>query len=170
MGGYDEESVTITWASPGDSDGTQPAFYVYETPPDALAIRLNSTPLEETTFVDRRKGKIVWGVERCFTVSTVHRFEESVAVESMPSAPACITLADIFLPKPPAELQAVPSERVVSLIWNENTEPDLAGYLVLRGGTGGAADRHHPDAHHAGPFRGLYGRAGTDVPVCGRSR
>jgi len=134
---YDEESVTISWSSPDEPDGIKPAFYVYETPSDALAVRLNSTPIQETTYVDRRAAKIIWGVERCFTVSTVHRFEENLAVESIPSAPACVTLADKFPPKAPAGLQAVPSERVVSLIWNENTEPDLAGYLVLRGGTGG---------------------------------
>jgi hypothetical protein len=45
---------------------------------------------------------------------------------------------DTFSPAPPQGLATVASEGVISLIWEPNTEPDLAGYLVLRGETADA--------------------------------
>jgi fibronectin type 3 domain-containing protein len=42
-------------------------------------------------------------------------------------------LTDTFPPVAPAGLIAVADADGISLIWDENTEPDLAGYLVLRG-------------------------------------
>jgi hypothetical protein len=38
----------------------------------------------------------------------------------------------MFPPKPPTGLQAIASEGAISLIWEPNTEKDLAGYIVLR--------------------------------------
>ncbi len=49
----------------------------------------------------------------------------------MPSV--CFAPADVFPPAAQRALAAVPDERAVSLIWEPNTEPDLAGYRVLRG-------------------------------------
>jgi hypothetical protein len=57
----------------------------------------------------------------------------AAAIESDPSDPICLTPHDIFPPAPPKNLQAVGSAGVVNLIWDANTEPDLAGYRVLRG-------------------------------------
>jgi hypothetical protein len=142
---YDDQRIELSWDKPASisetpdpaassrtSDDKTAGFFVYEHPEKGSPVRLNGTPVAETTFADRRKEKIVWGAERCYAVSTVHEVE-GLPVESEPSAPVCVNLVDTFPPKAPAGLQAVPSQHVISLIWNENAETDLAGYLVLRG-------------------------------------
>ena len=60
------------------------------------------------------------------------------AIESDPSGPICITPKDTFPPAPPKGLAAVASTGVINLIWDANTEADLAGYVVLRGEAPGA--------------------------------
>jgi fibronectin type 3 domain-containing protein len=57
----------------------------------------------------------------------------SITVESAPSKTACVTPADTFAPAAPRSIAAVASEGAIGLIWEPNTEGDLAGYLVLRG-------------------------------------
>ena len=47
--------------------------------------------------------------------------------------PQCVTPRDQFAPAAPRGLAAVPTAGQISLIWDANTEKDLAGYLVLRG-------------------------------------
>jgi fibronectin type 3 domain-containing protein len=59
-------------------------------------------------------------------------------IESDPSRPICVTPKDTFPPGAPKGLAAVASTGVVNLIWDANTEADLAGYIVLRGEAGGA--------------------------------
>ena len=56
----------------------------------------------------------------------------SVTLESAPSAPACLTPLDKFPPAAPKGLRAVAEDGAVSLVWDQNTEADLGGYLVLR--------------------------------------
>ena len=47
---------------------------------------------------------------------------------------------DTFAPAAPKELQTVPSEGAIDLIWEPNTEKDIAGYIVLRGTPDGTLD------------------------------
>ena len=55
-----------------------------------------------------------------------------VHVESGPSERACATSKDVFPPAAPKGLAAVSTPGAMQLIWNANTEGDLAGYIVLR--------------------------------------
>lgn len=90
--------------------------------------RLTKTPMTEGEFVDKR---IEWGVERCYTVRTVWTFGE-LSVESDAAPPRCVTPTDTFSPAAPTGLTPIPSEGAITLIWNPNTEGDLAGYVVFR--------------------------------------
>jgi fibronectin type 3 domain-containing protein len=58
------------------------------------------------------------------------------SIESDASSATCLTPVDTFPPAAPRGLAAVTGDGGVSLIWEPNTEKDLAGYLVLRGETG----------------------------------
>ena len=93
---------------------------------------LSPGPLDAPSYADSR---VEYGVERCYAVRTldvVAGFE----VRSRLSPPACVTFADTFPPAAPQALTAVGSAGEVSLLWRPNDEPDLAGYVVLRGSPG----------------------------------
>lgn len=145
---YDEQTIHLAWdaAAVGDADvlpahplGMPPpafAYHVYELAPNAggdgappVAVRLTKAPVDGRQYDDARMD---WGKKRCYAVSTVEVLG-NMSIESEPSAPACVTLADTFPPAAPHGLRAVGTEGAISLIWDPNSEADLAGYLVLRG-------------------------------------
>lgn len=145
---YDESGVTVRWtsdagpsvrsggAAAGDVVESRPiacdaptvGYHVYEVGAERFETRLTDKPVDEARFIDRR---VEWGVERCYTVRAVHTLN-AMPVESEPAPPACEMLADTFPPAPPKGLVAVASEGAINLIWDANTERDLAGYIVLR--------------------------------------
>jgi hypothetical protein len=154
--GYDETAITVTWTPPSEAPVAQQpasgdvlparligvsvpatAYNVYDVKPDSRQtrdgpehqeIRLTSQPVAAARFVDNR---LEWGVERCYAVRVVRIFD-GLTAESDASPPRCVTPADTFPPKPPTGLQVIASEGAISLIWEPNTEKDLAGYVVLR--------------------------------------
>jgi hypothetical protein len=89
---------------------------------------LNPVPLDVMTFSDA----LEFDRERCYVVRAVRGVAPNI-VEGDASEPACVAPTDIFPPAPPARVVAVTDGGGVSLIWEPNAEPDLAGYLVLRG-------------------------------------
>lgn len=93
-----------------------------------LAAPLNGQPLAVTTYTDTR---MTWGQQRCYEVRTVDEYGK-LLIDSVPSPPTCVTLKDTFPPAAPTRLQGVASAGAISLIWEPNSESDLAGYLVLR--------------------------------------
>lgn len=140
---FDQSSVTVTWEAPVATSDEAPgvAYNVYRSSalapvpqpgePAALTIPapLNDKPLEVTTYTH---AGAVAGQEQCFVVRAVATVGTSV-VESDPSEPICVTPADTFPPAAPTGLAAVSGAGVINLIWDANTDADLAGYLVLRG-------------------------------------
>lgn len=113
-------------------------YHLFEVPPAAVAedpfaitlpTPLTPQPLAVTEHVI--KG-VTFGVERCFVVRPVERMAGEVVMG--PASPrTCVTPVDTFAPAAPSSLAAIAGEGVISLIWEPNTEADLAGYLVLRG-------------------------------------
>jgi hypothetical protein len=142
---YDADAVTVTWSGaalpadallPSHPLGTAPpdiGYNVYERPPKAATAadetRLTDTPVEDGTFKDTR---MTWGTTRCYVVRAIETLGD-LRIESADSAPTCKELVDTFPPAAPKGLRAVPSEGAISLLWDANSERDLAGYLVLRG-------------------------------------
>ena len=89
---------------------------------------INAAPLDAMTFSD----SVEFNRERCYIVRAVQGMPPN-AVEGDASMPNCFIPVDMFPPAPPVRLVAVADEGGISLIWEPNTEPDIAGYLVLRG-------------------------------------
>jgi hypothetical protein len=110
------------YAAPAAGSGAVPVPLTAPAP-------LNAKPLEVTTFVHEGAAP---GTEQCFVVRSVATIG-TATIESDPSNPICVTPTDTFPPAAPKNLQAVGSAGVISLIWDANTDADLAGYLVLRG-------------------------------------
>jgi predicted small lipoprotein YifL len=157
---YTESGMTLAW-EPSSNARTAPAaqddptllpakpllpppsptgYHVSEAPrsaaapPDPYALALPTTlttqPLSTTTFAV--PGAVRYGEERCFVVRAVDVVTGTMTV-GRPSQPACVTPVDTFPPAAPKQLAAIAGVGVVNLIWEPNTEPDLAGYIVLRG-------------------------------------
>jgi hypothetical protein len=137
---FSETAVTIKWSAPEDG-GQHPPFtynvYAYtkaEPAPNQSALVAMTPPLNpqpiETLALEH--GGAEPGKEQCFVVRTVEAVA-STTVESEPSAPVCVTPVDRFAPAAPTGLAAVATTGAMNLIWDANHEPDIAGYLVLRG-------------------------------------
>jgi predicted small lipoprotein YifL len=136
----DEKSVTVTWEPPPSLSDEAPGvlYNVYEMRaagsgavgvPGLAPAPLNPQPLDVTSF--SRPGAET-GKEQCFVVRSVATVGTST-IEGDPSDPICVTPRDTFPPAPPKALAAVAGTGAVNLIWDPNSEGDLAGYLVLRG-------------------------------------
>ena len=114
-----------------------PGFNVYEMPGEAgkpPAVQpLNAKPQLDSTF---EVPLTAFDVRRCFAVRALETIGERT-IESELSPAVCATPVDTFAPAAPAGLAAVSGPGGINLIWNANTEPDLAGYLVLRGAAPG---------------------------------
>jgi hypothetical protein len=96
---------------------------------DQLNAPLNANLLTIPSFTD---AKVEFGTERCFVVRRVEMVG-GIAIEGAPSPPACVTPVDTFPPAAPKGLVHIANANGVSLLWEANTDPDLGGYLVLRG-------------------------------------
>jgi hypothetical protein len=124
---HDAKAITVEWLP---STPPSSGYNVYETKDRVdAASPINPAPLKAPPFTDAR---MAFGVERCYVVRALAG-AEGAFVESESSAPACVTPRDTFAPAAPTGLTVVGGEGVISLIWDANTEPDLGGYLVLRG-------------------------------------
>ena len=142
---YTEKTITVVWTPPTSLQGAaaqapdsdvlpsrplgplRPAlgYNVYDS---ATGTLLTMMPVVEPRYVDSR---IVWGEERCYVVRAVDRVG-GLSIESEAQAPRCTKLIDMFPPAAPKDLKAVSTDGVISLIWEANSESDLAGYIVLR--------------------------------------
>lgn len=140
---HDADGVQLAWIPPPAAKGAGPGdvrYNVYRVSQDsddaaspawaaAVPVPQNSDPLDAPAFTESTP---LDGVERCYVVRSVG------SVESGPSAPACVTPVDVFPPAAPRRLSAAAAPGGISLIWEPNEDPDLAGYLVLRGEAGDA--------------------------------
>jgi hypothetical protein len=152
---YDERAIKVDWdAVPGRQPVQRTAandelpsspigaaapallYNVYDASTKPAAVKLTPTPIAGSEYSDDR---IVWGEERCYVVRAVETVGD-LRIESDAPPPVCKTLRDTFPPAPPANLQSSPLEGAINLIWDANTEKDLAGYVVLRGTTADALE------------------------------
>ena len=123
-----EAAVVVDWTPPVGEPGL-PAFSFNVYRRDAPATPLNPSPIAEPKF---EVGGVEYGKEQCFVVRSVQKFG-AVTIEGVQSAPACLTPLDKFPPAAPKGLRAVAEDGAISLVWEQNGEADLGGYMVLRG-------------------------------------
>jgi hypothetical protein len=127
-----ERAIVLEWTAPADATAIA-GYHVYAAGDPAAATGspqpLNAEAITGTSWED---PGMQFGVERCYVVRSVAIVADT-RIEGEPSARQCIVPVDVFPPATPANLAAVGAEGEIGLIWDRNSEPDLAGYLVLRG-------------------------------------
>jgi hypothetical protein len=141
-GTADETPQTLPARTLSPYPTTVYAYAVYEMAPSGFTppvlqpgfvppypVQLTTPPLTTLKWSDAR---FEVGVERCYALRTVAT-TGTLTVESALSPSACVKTLDVFAPATPKNLAAVASEGAINLIWEANTEGDLAGYIVLRG-------------------------------------
>lgn len=122
-------SVATTYAV---FDVSAPASGAEAPAPDPYAITQPAPLVPASAATELVLKGVTFGVERCFVVRPVDQVF-GVTVIGPASPKACITPLDTFPPAAPRSLQAIAGSGVINLIWEANSEPDLAGYMVLRG-------------------------------------
>jgi hypothetical protein len=118
-----ENAVVVEWSAAD----TAAAYNVYRA--DDVVQPINTSALTAPSF---EHAGVPFGQEQCYRVRSIAQID-GVSLEGEPSDPYCVTPRDEFPPAAPRGLAAVPTAGQISLIWDANTEKDLAGYLVLRG-------------------------------------
>jgi hypothetical protein len=134
--------VELTWnpvALPQENPGLRYAYRVYrhdvETGQDVIAGEVpvgDSNPvLGDTNFQWEKTYEY-----RVTVVTFAQQANGTVQVEGDDTAPARVVAHDVFPPAVPSGLQAAysgPGQKPsVDLVWQPDTEPDLAGYNVYR--------------------------------------
>jgi hypothetical protein len=163
---YTEKAVTVKWTPSPDAHAAPPdpgdktvlaakpltpppaatAYHVFEAPLNAAPPRdvyqlQLPTPLTQSAVATPEfsiPGPVEYGVVRCFMVRPVDTIAGAVTM-GRGSEPGCVTPRDTFPPAPPQRLAAIAGVNVINLIWEPNGEPDLVGYIVLRGTAPGDA-------------------------------
>ena len=120
-----ETSIVLTWTTPA---ATAPpiAYNIYKA---GSADPINSAPVAETKY---ERAGVTFGTEECFTLRAVQKLG-AISLESNSSPTVCLTPRDTFPPAAPKGLSIVAGTGTMNLGWDANREPDLAGYLILRG-------------------------------------
>ncbi|MGE0862282.1 MAG: hypothetical protein AB7P34_00155 [Vicinamibacterales bacterium] len=142
-------------------------YHLFEVPssvppedPFAITVPVALTP-QPLAVTEHAIAGVAFGAERCFVVRPVEKLAGATVMG--PASPkTCVTPADTFPPAAPKSLAAIAGEGVISLIWEANTESDLAGYVVLRGDAPGDTLRAiTPEPVTATTYRDTTARAGT---------
>ena len=123
-----EKAVVVDWTPPVAEPGMPPlSFNVYRR--EATRVRRSIRRRLPTSS----SRSAAWSTGRSSASSYGPcRRSRRVTLESAPSSPACLTPLDKFPPAAPKGLRAVAEDNAISLVWEQNTEADLGGYLVLR--------------------------------------
>ncbi len=96
--------------------------------------RVKDQPEQELAVTAGREwldGDVQYGQPYSYRVQSVFRRDGAQAA-SRASAPVEITPVDRFAPATPRGLSALAAPASVELSWEQNTEPDLAGYIIYR--------------------------------------
>ena len=123
--------VHLTWSAKG------PAFRVFRKTAEASDFALAAT-VEKPEWTD---AAAEFGKPYAYLVQTVVALGNHKEAQSDLSEEAKITPVDTFAPAVPTGLTASAAANSIELVWNQNTEPDLAGYRVYRAAGGGAFEK-----------------------------
>jgi hypothetical protein len=134
------QGVRLTWS------GSAPRYRIYRR----IEAQEETAGIAETERAEYLDAATEYGKTYRYSVQGIRSGGE-VRAESQRSFEIEITPKDIFPPAVPTGLTAVASTGSIELVWDRNSEPDLAGYRVYRAeGPGGF--QHLADTQEAPSF------------------
>lgn len=115
-------------------EGPAPSEYVVydlaaSEDPEVARPQRSGEPGSDTSLSD---PDLTFPDTRCYAVRVLDHVGE-LQVLGVASPATCVVLTDTYPPAAPAGLIAVADANRISLVWDDNDEEDLAGYVVLRG-------------------------------------
>jgi len=116
-------------------------------------------PRGETSTARFRDPDFQFDHSYFYRVRTLFKSGSQLA-ESEDSKPCAITPRDTFPPAAPAGLSAISTAAGVELIWDANTEPDIAGYNVYRRDGEGAPHKRNSELVGTPLYRDAAAEAG----------
>jgi len=133
-----EEAIVLNWQAPTNTlEGLEPKFLAgYRVYRSATGKPGSFQLLGETKQPPYLDRDFAFGRTYVYEVGAVFREGETTA-ESEVSQPYEVIPRDIFPPARPTGLTALYTTGAVELVWNANTEKDLAGYYVYQREDGG---------------------------------
>jgi hypothetical protein len=137
---FNDKAVVLQWIPPvAEVGGPAIAFNVYRTdgPAAGQATPLNPAPLTEPQF---ETTGVTFGQQLCVAVRGVQTVQ-NVRIEGAATQPACVTPRDIFPPAAPQRVSLLLLDGAIDLVWDTSPEPDVKGYVVLRGEAAGGTLR-----------------------------
>ncbi len=129
---FNDKAVVLQWIPPvAEVGGPAIAFNVYRTdgPAAGQGVPLNPAPLATPEF---ETTSVTFGQQLCVAVRGV-KTVQNVRIEGAATQPACVTPRDIFPPAAPQRLSLLLLDGAIDLVWDTSPEPDVKGYIVLRG-------------------------------------
>lgn len=141
-----EKALKLRWSAPSEMVSGRPAatiagYRVYRSDNGKSGFYQHVGETPEHSYAD---ASFEFGRLHFYKVRAVSRADGQTA-ESLDSAVVEIVPRDVFPPAPPAGLTGLYTAGAVELIWNPNTEPDLAGYNIYRRETENHAERLNPE-------------------------
>jgi fibronectin type 3 domain-containing protein len=115
------EGVRVSWQGPAGR------YRVFRRAEQDLAVSLMTT-VEANQWVDTTTE---YGKQYHYIIQAVQK-SGSGEVESEISREAAVTPVDVFPPVVPKGLNAIAAAENIELVWERDTEPDLAGYRLYR--------------------------------------
>jgi hypothetical protein len=129
------EGVTVSWTEPERSIAGEPGpivtgYNIYRTAPGGvlgeLPTPINSAPIKGTMYTDTPGyGEHEYRVAAVATTGPP-------AIQSGLSEPARVAFRDLVAPPTPTNLTVLVETKVMRLLWEPVSAPDLAGYNVYR--------------------------------------
>jgi len=161
-----EQALELSWPLPTTSLSGRPlhdlaGYRVFRSDtPTGPFDRRGETPIPRFRDPDFRFEHSYFYRVRALFRSSGSGGSGSQLAESEDSKPCAITPRDTFPPAAPANLSAISTAVGVDLIWNANTEPDLAGYNVYRRDGEGAPHKLNSDLVRTPLYRDVAAETG----------